>query len=76
VTRDRMITSRTGSRAKSAKGCRAQQSVAPQGISGRLGKMLWSSNMHLVMVHLQPSRDALVADLLRVLETSPKVRGG
>jgi len=39
-------------------------------------KMLWSSDTYLVKVHLQPSRDALVADLLRVLETSPKVRGG
>jgi hypothetical protein len=39
-------------------------------------KMLWSSSTYLVKVYLQPSRDTHVADLLRVPETSPKVRGG
>lgn len=39
-------------------------------------KMLWSSSTYLVKVYLQPSRDTLVADLLRALGTSPKVRGG
>jgi hypothetical protein len=38
--------------------------------------MLWSSDTYLFKVYLQPSRDTVVANLLRVLETGPKVRGG
>jgi hypothetical protein len=38
--------------------------------------MLWSFDTVLDKVSLQLSRDSLVVDLLRVLGTSPKVRGG
>ena len=39
-------------------------------------KMLWSFDTGLDWVSLQLSHDSLVVDLLRVLETSPKARGG
>jgi len=38
--------------------------------------MLWSFDTVLDKVYVQLPRDSLVVDLLRVLGTSPKVRGG
>jgi hypothetical protein len=38
--------------------------------------MLWSFDTVLDKVSLQLSRDSLVVDLLRVLGTGPKARGG
>lgn len=37
--------------------------------------MLWSSNTYLVKVYLQLARETYTEYLLRVLETSPMVRG-
>jgi hypothetical protein len=48
----------------------------PKELPAGLAKMLCSSNTYLVKLYLQLSRDTHVADLLRVLETSPMVRGG